>query len=108
MDLSYILHVVSWCFTFVRDFMKISFFQFTEQTGVHGGNDYFQSSKGNNSKSRQIRVTVHVFCILSHGALYLCEVSGKYQEQYQSYEVDTSTWQKWLCSMGNLCNLDMP
>ena len=25
----------------------------TERTGVHGGNDYVQCSKGNNSKSRQ-------------------------------------------------------
>ena len=39
-----------------------------ERTRVHGRNCYVQCSKGNNSKSRQIRVTVHVFCTLSHGA----------------------------------------
>ena len=49
-------------------------FQLMERTGVHGGNDYVQCSKGNNSKSGQIRVMVHVFCTLFHGALYLCEV----------------------------------
>ena len=36
-------------------------FQLTEQTRVHGRNDYVQCSKGNNSKSRQSRVTVDVF-----------------------------------------------
>ena len=40
----------------------------------------------NNSKSRQTRVMIHVFCMSSHGALHLCEVSCKYHEQYQSYE----------------------
>ena len=33
-----------------------------------------QCSKGNNSKIRQTRVMVHMFCMSSHGALYLCEV----------------------------------
>ena len=32
-------------------------------------------SKGNNSKSKQTRVTVHVFCMSPHSALFLCEVS---------------------------------
>ena len=32
-------------------------------------------TKGNNSKSRRTRVTVHVFCISSHGVQRLCEVS---------------------------------
>ena len=41
------------------------------QLTVHGGNVYVQCSKGNNSKSRQISVMVHVFCTLSHG-LYIC------------------------------------
>ena len=31
--------------------------------------------KGNNSKSRKTRVTVHKFCILSHGVKRLGEVS---------------------------------
>ena len=34
---------------------------------MYGGNGHFQYSKGNNSKSRKTRVTVHVFCISSHG-----------------------------------------
>ena len=38
-------------------------FQLTEQTQVHGRNGYVQCSKGNNSKSRQSRVMVHVFCM---------------------------------------------
>ena len=45
-------------------------FQLTEQTRVHGGNGYVQDSKGNNSKSRQSRVTVHVFFTLSHGTYF--------------------------------------
>ena len=36
---------------------------------MYGGNGHFQYSKDNtcNSKSREIRVTVHVFCMSSHG-----------------------------------------
>ena len=50
--------------------MKIlNSFQFIELMGVHGGNYFIQWSKGNNSKSRQIRVTVHIFCSLS---FYIC------------------------------------
>ena len=45
-----------------------------ERTRVEGRNGYVQCSKGNNSKSRQTRVTVHVFCTLSHHALQWCEV----------------------------------
>ena len=142
------MHIISWCFTFVRSFIKISrivfnlqsrheymvemamfnvqraitpkvgkpelrfmcsahrltvlyicmkfpeniwnSFQLTEQTQVHGRNGYVQCSKGNNSKSRQTRVTVHVFCTLSHGVLHLCEVWWKYLWWYQSYGVDTN------------------
>ena len=36
-----------------------------------------QCIKDNNSKSRQTRVTVHVFCMLSHSASHLCEVFMK-------------------------------
>ena len=32
-------------------------------------------TKGNNSKSRKTRVTVHVFCMSSHGVKHLCKVS---------------------------------
>ena len=38
-------------------------------TRAHGRNGYVQCLKGNNSKMRQTRVTVHVFCTLSDGAL---------------------------------------
>ena len=34
---------------------------------MYGGNGHFQYSKGNNCKSRKTRVTIHVFCISSHG-----------------------------------------
>ena len=34
---------------------------------MYVGNGHFQYSKGNNSKSRKTRVTVHVFCMSSHG-----------------------------------------
>ena len=34
---------------------------------MYGGNGHFQYSKGNNCKSRRTRVTVHVFCMSSHG-----------------------------------------
>ena len=50
-------------------------FQITERTRVHGRNGYVQCSEGNYSKSRQTRVNVHVFCMSSHNALRLCEVS---------------------------------
>ena len=46
-------------------------FQLTERTLVYGRNGYAQCSKGNNSKSRQTRITIHVFCILSN-SLYVC------------------------------------
>ena len=34
---------------------------------MYGGNGHFQYSKGNNTKSSKTRVTVHVFCMSSHG-----------------------------------------
>ena len=34
---------------------------------MYGGNGHFQYSKGNYSKSRKTRATVHVFCMSSHG-----------------------------------------
>ena len=48
-------------------------FQLTESTRVHGRNGNVQCSKDNNSKSRQTRVTVHVFCTSSHSAYKFCE-----------------------------------
>ena len=65
-------------------------FQFTELTQEHGRNGYVKCSNGNNSRSRHIRVTIHVFCMLSHNALHLCEVSRKYLGWYQSYGAGTN------------------
>ena len=59
-----------------------------EQTRVRGRNGYVQCSKGNNSISRQTRVTVHVFCTLSHGAY--TGVSGiKVMKRTRNYEALT-------------------
>ena len=60
-----------------------------EQTQVHKRNGYVQCSKGNNSKSRQTRVTVHVLYTSSYNALHWCEVSWKYLRRYQSYGAET-------------------
>ena len=55
----------------------------TEQTRVHGRNGYVQHLKGNDSKRRQTRVVVHVFCTSSNGTLHCCEVSWKDLRWYQ-------------------------
>ena len=47
---------------------------------------YFQSSKGNNSKSRQTRVTVHKLCKLSHKALDFCEFLQNIWNSFQLTE----------------------
>ena len=90
---SCVLHVDSWCFTFVNTFHEniLKGFQLTEQIWVHGRNGYVQRSMGNKSKSRQTRVTAHVFCTSSYDALCLYEVSWKYHERYQTYGAGTST-----------------
>ena len=80
-------------------------FQVTEWIKVHYRNHYFQSSKGHNSKSKLITVTVLVFCISSHDALHLCEVSSKYLEQFSTYRADivhsrNGYFQYLLCSKG--------
>ena len=36
------------------------------------------TQRGNNSKSRKTRVTVHVFCMLCHGVKHFGNVSRKY------------------------------
>ena len=67
--------------------------QLTERTLVHGRNGYFQylqCSKGSNSKGRLTRVMVLVFCMLSHGALHLCEIS--FLKQFLTYRAHTSIW----------------
>ena len=60
-------------------------FLVTDWTQIYYRNHYFQSSKGHNSKRRLIRITILVFCALSHDALHLCEVSSKYLEQFSTY-----------------------
>ena len=66
-------------------------FQLIERTQVHNQNGYVQCTKGNNSKSRQTRSTIHEFCTLSHGALNLFDVSSKYLKQFPTYSADTSS-----------------
>ena len=48
---------------------------------MYGGNGHFQYSKGNNSKSRKTRVTVHVFCMSSHGV----NICVKFHENMSSF-----------------------
>ena len=48
-------------------------FQVTEWTQTYYRNNYFQSSKGHNSKCRLTRITVFVFYTLCYNALHLCE-----------------------------------
>ena len=64
---------------------------------MYGGNGHFQYSKGNNCKSRKIRVTVHVFCMSSHG-VNICvkfhenmSSSFKVMEKTQKLSRDTHT-----------------
>ena len=56
-------------------------FQVTERTHI------FQCSKDRNSKSRSSRVTVLVFCTLSHDAVHLYEVLSKYLNGFQLTEL---------------------
>ena len=64
---------------------------------MYGGNGHFQYSKGNNSKSRKTIVTVHVFCMSSHGVSICVKFhenmsSGfKVMEQTQKLLTDTHT-----------------
>ena len=55
---------------------------------MYGGNGHFQYSKGNNCKSRKTRVTVHVFCISSHG-VNICVKFHENMSSGFSYGEDT-------------------
>ena len=61
-------------------------FQLSERTRVYSGNGYVQ--RAITPKSRQPRVTVHVFCTSSHGALHLCDVSWKYHKS----SIEVGVW----------------
>ena len=69
---------------------------------MYGGKGYFQYSKGNNSKSRKTRVTVHVFCMSSHGVNICVKFhenmsSGfKVMERTQKLLTDTNTQKRKL------------
>ena len=62
-----------------------------QRAHVYDWDHYLQCPKGNNSKSRQTRVTVYEFCMLNEG-LNLCEVSSKYLQQFPTYTAGTRTW----------------
>ena len=67
----------------------------TELTRVPRRKCYFQyllCSKGRTSKSKLTKVTVFVFCSLSHRSLHLWEVSSKYLGRFSTYTADTNTW----------------
>ena len=53
----------------MRDFIKISFFQLTERTAVHGGNDYVQCSKGNKRRQTELRFMCPACRLMM---LYIC------------------------------------
>ena len=76
--------------------MKISQKDFNLHSGHYVVEMAVQCSKGNNSKSRQTRVMVHVFCTLSQVKCFTFE-------WYQSYGADTSTCRNGYvqCSKGN-------
>ena len=69
---------------------------------MYGGNGHFKYSKGNNCKSRKTRVTVHVFCMSSHGVNICVKFhenmsSGfKVMEQTQKLLRDTHTKKRKL------------
>ena len=69
----FVLHIVSWCFAFVRNFIII----FQTIFNLQSGHEYIEEMAMFNVRRAitQKVVMVYVFCTLSHSALYLCEVS---------------------------------
>ena len=63
---------------------------------MYGGKDHFQYSKSNNSKRRKTRVTVHVFCMLSHGV----NICVKFHENMSSAFKVMERTQKMLTQKG--------
>ena len=71
---------------------------------MYGGNGHFQYSKGNNCKSRKTRVTVHVFCISSHG-VNICvkfheNMSSGFKVMEKTQKLLTDTHKKYLVCRG--------
>ena len=69
---------------------------------MYRGNGHFQCTKGNSSKSRNTRVTVHVFCMSAHGVNICVKfhenmLSGfKVMERTQKLLTDTHTHKRKL------------
>ena len=90
-----VLQVVSGCFTFVKNFIKISQTVFNLKSYVYlTETAMFNVQRAITPLSRQTRVTVHVFCMLSHSAWHLCEVSWKYLGWYQLWS-GHKWWKHW-------------
>ena len=75
----------------------------TFRKGTSIWDHYLQCPKVGNSKSRQFRGMVLVFCTSYHGNIHLHKISRKYLKQFSSYRVDTyiCILQKSLFSMFN-------
>ena len=63
---------------------------------MYGGNGHFQYSKSNNSKSKKTSVTVHVFCLSSHGV----NICVKFHENMSSNFKVMARTQKLLTYKG--------
>ena len=93
-----VLHVISlYIFARLQENLWIRF-QVIEKAHVYDLCHYWQCWMGGNSKSRQCRVMVLVFCKLYHGDIHLYKVLRKYLEQFSSYKVDTNILQKSIFS----------
>ena len=68
-----VLHIVSWCFTFLRNFISRMVFS------LQSGQEYMVEMAMFNVQRKIIpkgkSVMVHVFCTSSHSTLHLCEDS---------------------------------
>ena len=75
-----VLHILSWCFTFVKNFMKISQTVFNLQSRHKYMVEMamFNVQRAVSPKVGKNRVRVHKFCLSSHQALNLWKVSLEY------------------------------
>ena len=79
---------------------------------MYGGNCHFKYSKGNNSKSRRTKVTVHVFCMSSHG-VNICvkfheNMSSRFKGMKRTQKLLTDTHTKKNTIYPIACILRMP